>query len=873
MQYRFILVYKPTDSDTVESRVVYPIYGDDPNVSIDRENGEWYYTRKLNGKFTFERGDYSWIMSQAFDGTFTMRVTCSIDGTNWLEYFVGNFSQANLEVDLDNQKVTLDGLTEGTYKVIENARRDKYDLRKIIPDTEAKEVQGQIHPALALVDDRSESVIKSDIYCNGASTANGYKDGVTPLWGLRKNINRNVNGWVYNGCFAEANVMLTDHASAANGRYSNSVNYGPVRTSGYVINSVDGSLDGRSGYTVKVTVIKDAQGLWAVVSVLSDGSDVPVASATQFLGGDGTGYYTPQSLVFSSETPSTALNGVEKIEVTFHYIFASLLTFSSDGVLGNCLETGPYYKGMREFNGSGLEVTITTNTSDQPNGHRMVSGTDVYFAPPQGDGWHPLAEDNWNYASMWYRITPSVQNGLLDPSLVGEVRWTRCWTIGTCLKYLLDKISTHKVLFDENDFYSRFLCPSDGKNPVEGGEPFTWLVCQKSDVMNYGGVGATRCIVTLEWFLELLRNAFNCYWWLEKRNDGKYDFKVEHVEYFRKGHSYVDDPTRDLIDITKIKTRRNFLFNNEPAKRLSDQTNRYTFDLEEMVEKYTYAWQGEGGSDEFKGHPMFFKAGWIEAGSSDNREVDNIFADLAWLTLNAGTDTESSKNYDGLFIFAGYQRILESEFGENSAPTARNIDIPIPFRDMHYNMWLTVPEGQEVTLKAVLAGDVVTIATYTGTGERMMIAITSNTIVPGAIMLRLDFGANYGNVTVHRVHGDEGNVYQVPNTESRLTEGLYLQNGPLAWPSLQCAYLHYDVPAAKWAYDSDDIEDATFVDGGMVKLIKKQDVGVLPVPMVAYEQRLVDGIRTGLGTGVLDSATVNLGSRNAVLTLRFKIEQ
>lgn len=868
MQYRFILVYKSTDSDTVESRVVYPIYGDDPNVSIDRENGEWYYTRKLNGKFTFERGDYSWIMSQAFDGTYTMRVTCSTDGTNWLEYFVGNFSQANLEVDLDNQKVTLDGLTEGTYKVIENARRDKYDLRKIIPDTEAKEVQGQIHPALALVDYRSENISISDVFCNGASTMGGYKSDKND-WTNRKDVRSN-DSWNFEGVYADAKVKMIDPTSEVNGLYAGVLNYRRIVYSGHSLTSVEGCLTNENDCKIHVVSSVSSANYISIFVYLFDENGSSVTGVEyQVPGTNNTGYYNPTSLAFDT----FGTDPVSKIDIFFHYIRATLLTMSADGVEDNVLATGPYYKGMRAFEGSGLEVTITTNTSDQPNGHRMVSGTDVYFAPPQGDGWHPLAEDNWNYASMWYRITPSVQNGLLDPSLVGEVRWTRCWTIGTCLKYLLDKISTHKVLFDENDFYSRFLSPSDGKNPVEGGEPFTWLVCQKSDVMNYGGVGATRCPVTLEWFLELLRNAFNCYWWLEKRNDGKYDFKVEHVEYFRKGHSYVDDPTRDLIDITKIKTRRNFLFNNEPAKRLSDQTNRYTFDLEEMVEKYTYAWQGEGGSDEFKGHPMFFKAGWIEAGSSDNREVDNIFADLAWLTLNAGTDTESSKNYDGLFIFAGYQRILESEFGENAAPTSRNIDIPIPFRDMHYNMWLTVPEGQEVTLKAVLAGDVVTIATYTGTGERMMIAITGNTIVPGATMLRLDFGVNYGNVMVHRVHGDEGNVYQVPNTESRLTEGLYIQNGPLAWPSLQCAYLHYDVPAAKWAYDSDDIEEATFVEGGTVKLIKKQDVGVLPVPMVAYEQRLVDGIRTGLGTGVLDSATVNLGSRNAVLTLRFKIDQ
>ena len=111
------------------------------------------------------------------------------------------------------------------------------------------------------------------------------------------------------------------------------------------------------------------------------------------------------------------------------------------------------------------------------------------------------------------------------------------------------------------------------------------------------------------------------------------------------------------------------------------------------------------------------------------------------------------------------------------------------------------------------------------------------------------------------------------NTASRLHPGesIYLQNGPLAWPSLQNEYLHYDIPAAKWSFDSDDPETATYNGGGTVKLIKKQSVGVLPVPDINTEERLWQGVRTGLGTGILDSAIVNFSSRNAELTLVFDI--
>ena len=878
MIYRFILSYKSTDSEEVVTRQVRPLYGDDPNVAIERVNDEWYYTRKLGGKFTFVREDYSWIMARQFDGTYTMTVECSTDGISWQEYFVGTFSRASLTIDEDNRNAVLDGLSEGTYNVIENAKGTEYDLRKVIPDTEAKEVQGEIWPALALVDYRSSSIVSSDVYCNGASVAGGYKDKVPTSWSERENVAIDVSGWKYIGAYAEANVTMADHTSPAEGRYGDAVAYGPNRVGSYTINSVDGELTGNGMYRVRVRVRKDAQGMWADVMVYGD-STTPIGNGSRLLGADTTGYYTPASLVWSSETPATTLNGIEKVEVFFHYIRATLLTTSDDGVLGNVLATGPYYKGMRTFNGIGLETTITTNTSEQSNGHRLIAGTDLYFAPPEGEEWIPLAEDNWNFASLWYRITPSVANGLQDRSLMGTWRWTRCWTLGTVLRFLLAKVSGGKVHFGEDEHYSQFLYAA--VNPVAQGEQFEWLFCQKSDVMNPGGQNSTRCPARLNWFLEYMKNALNCYWWLEKRNDGDYDFRLEHVEYFRRGSSYtdpLDDPMREFIDITKIKPLRNFPRSGQAAKRLSDQTNKYTFDLQGMAERYTFSWQGEGGSDEFKGNPMLFKAGWIEEGSSEDKQVDNIFADLSWLTLNAGTDTSSSKNYEGLMVFAGYRKVTPvTAVTENAVMAERYLRIQ-QGRVFKVDMTLvvTVPEGQEFTvaLHPALPGAQMWVGTYHGTGAVQSVRIVVDSRMDVLYTLRVDFGVGYGDVTIHRIHNNlSGNVYAVPNTESELTEGVYLQNGPLAWPSLQAAYLHYDVPAAKWSLNGDDPSDEAteWRDGGTVKLIKKQEVPNLPVPDLATEQRLKEGIRTGLGTGILDSATVNLGSRNAEMTLVYDI--
>ena len=583
-----------------------------------------------------------------------------------------------------------------------------------------------------------------------------------------------------------------------------------------------------------------------------------------------TGYYTPDSW----EWPESAWGQepYKSLTIYFHYIRATLLTQSSDGVQENVLDTGDYYKGMSAFEGSGLQVAITSRTEEQPNGHRMVPGTDEYgsvpqyFAPPDDtNNWIPLAEDNWNFASMWYTIEPSQANGLTDPTKYGTFTWARCWTIGTCIKYLLQKITNNEVNFTESTDNSQFLYSTP--NPVEDHEPFQWLVTQKSNVMHpsTGGAGASRCVVRLDWFLELLRNAFNCYYYLVRLNNGTYEFHIEHVEYFRRGGTYDQNAQISIqADLTRLKPYRNFLRNGIAAKRYADGTNHYTFDLENMAEKYTFSWQGDGGGYDFKGNPMFFKAGWVVKGQSEDHQVDNIFADLGWLMLNAGTSTESSKNYDGLFIFGGYNAVATDQWRENNAALSQTITIQVLYLAT-FDLYLTIPSGYSISINT---GQ--TMRSITGTGAMQHVTVERNFISANPIVI--DFGNSYANVIVHRIRTRSGNAYRVPHVENRLRSGNYLQNGCLAWPWLQCEYLHYDIPAAKWAYTADMLSDvlpADWQQDGTIKMVKKQTVGVVPFP--TSDPATDQGVKTGLGVGIIDSAKVNLSSRNTELTLIYDI--
>lgn len=876
MEYRFILTYTPTDSETTVTRTCFPLHSDDLAISIDREQDEWFYTRKLDGKMVFERDDYAWIMDRDFDGTFTLDVKQSIDGgANWYDYFKSTFSRASLDIDEDNRTATLNGLSESVYETIKNGKNEDYDLMKIIPDSEAKEVQGQVPPALALVDDRSYTVDQSNMFCGMPITAGGYNYSKYPnlanKWGLTNNMNNGTAPWLYMGVYAEAKVTMTNRSSSLNGLFSGSPDYGPHTFNHYTVTSVYGDLTSQNSTNIlRIIVRKAADGLHAGIYLYDSNMNI-LGSEDQLLGADTTGYYSPNSFSFSNITPGTGVtDSFEKIEIIFHYIYAALLTQVK--FLGtNFLDTGDYYKGIETFNNDGgLQVTITANTSDQPNGHRMVPGTDEYggipqyFAPPDTThDWIPLAEDNWNFASMWYTIEPSPANGLTDPDKCGSFTWTRCWTIGTCIKYLLQKITNNEVNFAETTNYSQFLYGYP--NPVADHEPFQWLVTQKSNVMSPAATGAARCPVRLDWFLELLRNAFNCYYYLIRLNDGTYEFHIEHVEYFRRGGTYDQNAQISIqSDLTRLKPMRNFLRNGQPAKRYADQTNKYTFDLDNMAEKYTFSWQGDGGGDDFKGNPMFFKAGWVVKGQSEDHQVDNIFADLGWLMLNAGTDTASSKNYDGLFIFGGYNAVATEQWRENTPALSQTITISVVFFAT-IDLYLTIPSGYTISINT---GQ--TMRTVTGTGAMQHVSVVRNFISINPVVI--DFGNNYNSVIVHRIRTRSGNVYRVPHVENKLRDNTYLQNGVLAWPWLQNEYLHYDIPAAKWAYTADmlsEVQPGDWQDDGTIKMVKKQTVGVVPFPN--NDPDTSQGVKTGLGIGIIDSAKINLSSRNAELTLIYDI--
>ena len=92
---------------------------------------------------------------------------------------------------------------------------------------------------------------------------------------------------------------------------------------------------------------------------------------------------------------------------------------------------------------------------------------------------------------------------------------------------------------------------------------------------------------------------------------------------------------------------------------------------------------------------------------------------------------------------------------------------------------------------------------------------------------------------------------------------------------MQNEHLHYDIPANKWCYKHDNLQDITTEDweaDGTVKMIQKQTVKPVPITNKDTEDIIMDitGIHTSIEggkTGIITNAKINLSSRNAELTI------
>ena len=342
---------------------------------------------------------------------------------------------------------------------------------------------------------------------------------------------------------------------------------------------------------------------------------------------------------------------------------------------------------------------------------------DEYFAPLETYGGakaYPVLLESWTEYSLMEAINFSFEDEMIEAATTLTLR--DAYALADVIQKLLAEIDTN-ISFVASSFNSQFLFSAT--NPVTGDpQAITHFITPKSNIIvsNYSQAD-TREMITFGNIDRLLKAA-NLFWWI----DNAYNFRIEHISYFKNGRSYTTPYIG--VDLTTLVEPRT-------GKYWSFATNNYTYRKDTLPEEYVFSWMDKQ-SEYFNGYPIKMNSGFVEKGTNKTISIDKFSSDIS-LAI-AFPDAFSQ---DGFFVLAA-----ELVSGEWTVPYENfgvipTIDILVQngwwsFVYLHENFWRhNLPcqsvniNGTDITATTTKRGREQTIRFPSGVNPDPMRLVTS----------------------------------------------------------------------------------------------------------------------------------------------------
>ena len=137
-------------------------------------------------------------------------------------------------------------------------------------------------------------------------------------------------------------------------------------------------------------------------------------------------------------------------------------------------------------------------------------------------------------------------------------------------------------------------------------------------------------------FRSMLRNTFQLYWHIE---DNK--LRIEHISWYRNGGTYAGNPVVGY-DLTTLENVRN-------GKKWAFGTSEYTFDKEDMPERYQFKW-ADDVTEPFEGQPIQVVSKYVQPGKIEEINIGGFSSDIDLMLLNP-----EQFNQEGFALLAATQ--------------------------------------------------------------------------------------------------------------------------------------------------------------------------------------------------------------------------
>lgn len=795
-----------------------PIYGEDLAKVFEKESGEEFFRAKLNNPLTFIKSDYDSIMGEAFDYEHSVVVYISYDrGGTWSEYWRGKFWRTDCKINEDDKVIEVTPSVDDEYSNVLNGMEKEYDLITLAPELEE-----------VLLDKRG----MIQIYTPGESVVGCFLSGMS--WEEQCSPQEDTSVLIQTG------DRKPNFYKLMTVRFAQITNRSDI-TDGFYTKFIAANQDyqcSSDGYILKYDC--QATTPWTQIWEIIRASDNVVLWR-----------YTihpnvpqdPAMIVLSPVSGSGATG-----DVTIEFDDAEILArYICDVEMINNLPTYELPTDDFVFNNRNYHrVRVYENEEAISVGNRLTSTPTKwgifqpgsYYLEPEsvsGEEYFPIAKTYWSRFSLWFNFLEIDQS--YEEASRKRIKLKNAYPLYSAIKVLLRQFAPN-ITHSGSIAYSRFLY---GENPLTSDEIY-WFITPKSNIL----VGeydqpAQKAPVTLREILDMLRDCFRCYWFIE---DGK--FRIEHIIYFMQGGNYAPIPSAIQRDLTVEKVMRN-------GKEWSYCTSKYSFDKVQMPERYEFGWM-DVATKYFDGFPIDITSNYVDKGNIRKVSVQSFSSDVDYLMLEP-----SGASNDG---FALLGAITPPKTNLVSSPTS--------------NRALLVTGATSVEIGC-------SVSEYIPVNGKNVRANTPSTPYPVSLMcdycvydenqncIRFGYGDTYyyqvGDVYV-RFTLDSTNTlayyfyYILPYYNYAVgPNDHYLQNGLAAFVYLERFYL-YDLPARNYSIENNP---------GIALGVKKTKAQTLNFPCY-YDLNLVNLIKTNMGNGKIEKISLNLSSRNANVELMYDTE-
>lgn len=595
--YRFTL----RKGNTTSQRRVYPLFNDDVTLKWEHDNGEYYFRKKLSGTFTFVNDDFDFVYNSDLETEFVLLV---YEDTQLL--WEGRFYKTDCVFNIDDRTFTASPEMNDIYSDVLSGMEKEFDLVKLLPEIQAIQLD-------------KRSMIQ--IYALGESSVSCFFQGMT--WEQPCTEVDSAADMTREYHFAE--MMKKRLVELSGVKDIPPTIYGDITAP-----NVPFSFS-RGEYTFTMATRGAQGGYYAILYK----KGVPMWKSDVL----GTSSY-PNKFQMNPIAGSGA-SGVIDVYINDVTFYGRYLCDVDEVKIGSQtyhpakLSSQDMVSDNRNFHrafGYAFKNTLSIYDVISSKETEWFYDDGLYYQkPPHGGStgipdYYPIAQSYWSGVSFWFRF--DLNDSAIEPLLRKEYTLKDAYPLSSVIDRLLQEATSsshNSISFYGEKKYSQFLY--DYFNPIDTDANYKLFITQKTNILaGEYEQPAQKAVITLRQVLDMLRDAFRCYWWIEwDEEDGEYMLRIEHISYFMNGGAYFSTPNVG-IDLTQLVNPRN-------GKNWSYMVNQVKYNKDELPERYEFKW-ADDTTEYFEGNPIEIVSKFVKSGEIESVAVNRFNSDLDYMLLN-----------------------------------------------------------------------------------------------------------------------------------------------------------------------------------------------------------------------------------------------